>query len=140
VTRAATVSRPEPTARSTATAPAAPVRRLSGTARFDALRRTGHRVRVGPLRVSWVPDGAVGSALDRCVAYAIGRRVGPAVVRNRLRRRLRAVVAELAPGAPAGDYLIACDPEAASLPFSDLKALVSKAFTALSPTAAAPAR
>ena len=96
--------------------------------RFTALRRTRHRARSGPLRVSWVP-GPAGS--PPCVAYAIGRRVGPAVVRNRLRRRLRAVVAELGP--PPGDYLVACDPDAASLPFSDLKALVSKALAALSP-------
>ena len=96
--------------------------------RFAALRRTRHRVRSGPLRVSWVP-GPAGS--PPCVAYAIGKRVGPAVVRNRLRRRLRAVVLELRP--PPGDYLVACDPDAASLPFSDLKDLVSKALAALSP-------
>ena len=100
----------------------------SGVERFAALRRTRHRARMGPLRVSWVPGP---SGTPPRVAFAIGRRVGPAVVRNRLRRRLRAVVAELRP-AP-GDYLLACDPEAASLPFSDLKALVSKALAALSP-------
>jgi ribonuclease P protein component len=68
------------------------------------------------------------------VAYAIGRRVGPAVVRNRLRRRLRAIFAEVAP--PPGDYLVAADPAAADLSFSDLKALVTAALSALSPTPA----
>ena len=105
------------------------VRRLSGADRFAGLRRTRHRARSGPLRVSWVP-GPAGSPPS--VAYAIGKRVGPAVVRNRLRRRLRAIFAELAP-AP-GDYLVICDPDAASVPFSDLKVLVSKALAALSPT------
>lgn len=108
----------------------APVWRLSGAEPFVALRRTRHRARSGPLRVSWVPGPG---ATPPRVAYAIGKRVGPAVVRNRLRRRLRAVLAELRP--PAGDYLVVCDPDAASLPFSDLKALVSKALAALSPSA-----
>ena len=102
--------------------------RLSGINRFAALRRTRYRARSGPIRVSWVP-GPAGS--PPCVAYAIGKRVGPAVVRNRLRRRLRAVFVDAAP-AP-GDYLVACDPDAASVPFSDLKVLVSKALAALSP-------
>ena len=80
--------------------------------------------------MSWVPglDGT-----PPRVAFAIGRRVGSAVVRNRLRRRLRAALVELHP-AP-GDYLVVCDPDAANLPFSDLKVLVSTALTALSPPA-----
>lgn len=58
------------------------------------------------------------------VAYAVGRKVGPAVVRNRVRRRLRVVVAELAAGgglAP-GDYLVAASPAAASTTFATLRA------------------
>ena len=105
--------------------------RLSGDDRFAALRRTRHRAGSGPLRVSWVPATGAGADLPPRVAFAIGRRVGSAVVRNRLRRRLRAALGELRP-AP-GDYLVACDADAASLPFSDLKALVSTALTALSP-------
>jgi ribonuclease P protein component len=65
------------------------------------------------------------------VAFAIGRRVGGAVVRNRLRRRLRAVLTTLGPG--AGDYLIGAGPQAADLPFCDLKDLVSHALQALPP-------
>ena len=101
----------------------------SGARRFEALRRTRHRARSGPLRVSWVPAGDGATSVR--MAFAIGRRVGPAVVRNRLRRRLRAIVTELGP--PSGDYLVACDPEAASLSFSELKALVSTALMTLSP-------
>ena len=112
----------------------APLWRLSGVDRFAALRTTRHRARSGPLRVSWVPgpDADAGGAPPR-VAFAIGRRVGPAVVRNRLRRRLRSVLAELEPPLPPGDYLLVCDPDAASLPFSELKVLVSKVLSALSP-------
>jgi ribonuclease P protein component len=61
------------------------------------------------------------------VAYAVGRAVGGAVVRNRLRRRLRAAVFELGPLRP-GAYLVGAAPEAASLPFGELKAMVSGAL------------
>ena len=45
------------------------------------------------------------------MAFAVSRRAGSAVVRNRLRRRLRAVMRELGdpahrPAFPSGDYLI----------------------------------
>jgi ribonuclease P protein component len=46
--------------------------------------------------------------------------VGTAVVRNRLRRRLRALVAELAP--PSGTYLVVATPAAAGLSFAELRA------------------
>ena len=137
MTRAATGSRPEPghgdATRTGDLGPGRPpgVGRLSGVERFAALRGSRHRARSGPLRVSWVP-GPAGS--PPCVAYAIGRRVGPAVVRNRLRRRLRAAIRELGPALRPGDYLVAGDPAAATLPYSDLKALVSKALSALPPS------
>lgn len=64
------------------------------------------------------------------VAYAIGRSVGSAVVRNRIRRRLRVIVAarvdDLAPGA----YLVAARREALSMPFTELEAKVGDALTA----------
>jgi ribonuclease P protein component len=63
------------------------------------------------------------------VAFAIGRRVGGAVVRNRLRRRLRSVCAELR--LPAGEYLVSVVPDAADLPFAELQAVVTAAFEAL---------
>lgn len=112
----------------------APLWRLSGSDRFAALRRTRHRARSGPLRVSWVPAPAPapdGAGAPPRVAFAIGRRVGPAVVRNRLRRRLRAVLVDLE--VPPGDYLVGCDPDAATLSFPELKALVSKVLSELSP-------
>jgi RNase P protein component len=42
------------------------------------------------------------------VAYALGRAIGPAVVRNRLRRQLRALL-DCAP-LPSGWYLIGAQP------------------------------
>jgi ribonuclease P protein component len=55
------------------------------------------------------------------VAFAISRRQGSAVVRNRIRRRLRAAVAlhevELTPG---WAYLLSTDRRAMSTPFAEL--------------------
>jgi ribonuclease P protein component len=66
------------------------------------------------------------------VAYAVGKRVGGAVIRNRLRRRLRAVVADASGSLVPGAYLVAASPEAADLPYEDLKAQVITAMTSAS--------
>ena len=49
-------------------------------------------------------------------------------MRNRLRRRLRAVVFELGPTLRPGAYLVGAAPEAVALPFGELKAMVSGAL------------
>lgn len=98
-----------------------------GTARvrtrteFTALRQRGGRSRRRALQVTYLP-GPDGPA----VAYAIGKPVGTAVVRNRLRRRLRALVVELAP--PTGTYLVAATPSATSLTFAELRIELATAF------------
>jgi ribonuclease P protein component len=66
-----------------------------------------------------------GSPAEPEVAFAIGRHVGSAVVRNRIRRRLRPIVASLE--LPAGAYLLKASAEAAALPFDDLRAHVEAA-------------
>jgi ribonuclease P protein component len=108
---------------------------VSGARRFAALRRSRHTVRSGPLRIAWVPPDSTDDAVP-AVAYAIGRRVGTAVVRNRLRRRLRAAMSEARPA--AGDYLVHAGPAAAVVPYADLKVLVSQAIDALAPTGTSP--
>jgi RNase P protein component len=52
------------------------------------------------------------------VAYAIGRAIGPAVVRNRLRRQLQALLA--GSSLPPGLYLIGAQPVAAQRSQSEL--------------------
>jgi ribonuclease P protein component len=60
------------------------------------------------------------------VAYAIGRSIGLAVTRNRLRRRLRAVLVELT--LAPGSYLVIAAPGAAGLEFAELRSLVRDAL------------
>jgi RNase P protein component len=52
------------------------------------------------------------------VAYALGRAIGPAVVRNRLRRRLRVLIDDVS--LPPGLYLIGAQPDAAQRSGSEL--------------------
>jgi ribonuclease P protein component len=101
---------------------------LRGRAAFAALRR-GRRLRRGPITVTWADRDPEGPPR---VAYAVGRRVGGAVVRNRIRRRLRAVVRDIGADLAPGAYLIGAGAEAASLPYDELKATVSEAARAVS--------
>src|SRR5690606_22507821 len=90
------------------------------------------RARSGPLTVTRAAPPVAGlSVVDRpCVAFAIPRRVGGAVVRNRIRRRLRAVFAEGAGGAIGpGAYLVAVRPGADQLTYRALSDHVHRALT-----------
>lgn len=55
------------------------------------------------------------------VAYSVSRKVGSAVVRNRCRRRLRAIAAEASDDLDAGAYLLVVGPEVASMTYGELK-------------------
>lgn len=91
---------------------------ISSRRTFEALGASGRRGGSGPVRLRYLDDDA-GDGLCR-VAYAISRRTGGAVVRNRLRRRLRAAVdqveGEMAPGA----YLISPDAQVTDMDFNEL--------------------
>ena len=62
------------------------------------------------------------------MAYAITHRVGNAVARNRLRRRLRAIVSEQAPTLPVGAYVVSTGPGGPLLGFDELKVAMSQAL------------
>ncbi len=67
-----------------------------------------------------------GNGLTRpCVAYAIDKRCGNAVHRNLLRRRLRAIVSEVARDLRPGAYLVRTEPAAQELTFQELRTLVA---------------
>jgi ribonuclease P protein component len=127
---------------------------------FEALRREGIRARSGPIGITFLPDappdpappdpsstpddrGATGISgapppilepgpLPPRLAFAIGRRVGHAVERNRLRRRLRAIFADLARQDPValqpGAYLVGCQVGAVGLTHEELREHVSRAL------------
>ena len=102
--------------------------RIRDRTTFLDLRRRGRRIRRGPVTVTWL---AGGEGQPPRVAYAIGRSVGGAVVRNRLRRRLRAAVGELADSIPAGAWLIGAGAGAVDMTYDDLKASVAEALSAI---------
>jgi ribonuclease P protein component len=62
------------------------------------------------------------------MAFAIHRRVGTAVVRNRVRRRARAVTGALAPSLPIGAYVVHIGPGGPGLTFDELKVAMSRAM------------
>jgi ribonuclease P protein component len=94
---------------------------------FEALRH-GRRRREGPITVSWISGDP---AEPPRVAYTIGRRVGSAVVRNRVRRRLRMLIREAAPTLRPGAYLIGVGPAAALLSYEELRDSLQKVLTSI---------
>ncbi len=68
------------------------------------------------------------------VAYAIGRRAGNAVARNRIRRRLRAAVhdhrEQLVPGAA---YLLGADATVTTVPYQTLSGWVAQVLAEADP-------
>jgi ribonuclease P protein component len=103
------------------------VQRISDRATFLAFRHADRQGRCGPVRVVHLPsaDGPVR------VAYAVGRRIGGAVVRNRVRRRLRAVVTACAADGilRPGAYLVVAAPGIERLDHGELVATVRTAMT-----------
>ncbi|MEX2294085.1 MAG: ribonuclease P protein component [Acidimicrobiales bacterium] len=96
--------------------------RVTDRRTFLAFRQDGRRAGRGPLTVTWLPPAASDRPAPPRVAFAIGRPAGGAVVRNRIRRRLRAALRELlvAQRLPAGSYLVGARSEVASLPWTDV--------------------
>ena len=70
------------------------------------------------------------------MAYAIPRPVGPAVVRNRIRRRLRSILMEIErspTSMPTGDYLVRVRPEASGATYDELRRCLTDAVDTISP-------
>ena len=88
---------------------------------FLRLRRDGVRVRIDPLWCSFVPDSEV---VPPQVGFAIGRATGSAVQRNRLRRRLRAVLRDCE--VPPGLLLIGASARANERTFAELEQCLTK--------------
>ena len=108
--------------------PARTVGRITSRAAFAEVQRARARGASGPVRAAFAPaDEAVPGVFPQ-VGYAIGRRCGSAVVRNRRRRRARAVVREEAPSLPRGAFLLRLEPGAASLDATEFRHDVARAL------------
>jgi len=66
------------------------------------------------------------------VGYALGKHLGGAVERNRLRRRLKAIIATMEGGIPPGDYLFSARSEAIGLQSGELRKAMAKVLDAAS--------
>jgi ribonuclease P protein component len=103
--------------------------RIHRRATLRALRRPEGRFSRGPLRVTYVSLTDPGAGDRPQVGYAVSRRCGTAVARNRIRRRLRAAVQiAAADGLPAGSYLLRPEADIAQLDHPALVALVGEAL------------
>ena len=78
-------------------------------------------------------DPAASPTASAAVAWAIPRRVGVAVTRNQVRRRLRALLAEEHRATPlaAGSYVFHVDPPAAALPYEELSVALHDLLSAV---------
>jgi ribonuclease P protein component len=105
------------------------IERIQGRATFRAFGPSARRVRRGPLTLVVAERAGAGAA---GLAFAVPRRVGGAVVRNRIRRQLRAAAREIdqvRPVRPAW-YLVVVHPGAAGCSFAVLAGALREAFDA----------
>lgn len=97
--------------------------RLRRSADFRIVKQTGKRLRQGPLTVNFAPNHL---ALTR-VGFVIPKRVGTAVVRNRVKRRLRAISHNHIESVRAGfDIVLIAYPSVDDVSFSKLDSVVVK--------------
>jgi ribonuclease P protein component len=116
----------------------APTGRIRGRAAFAELRHPTGRATRGAVRVRHVAPGDRPGCDSALVAYALGRAFGTAVQRNRGRRRLRAVVAELGPELPPGSYLLSADTRVTDMNYPQLTSDVREAMLAAARDTARP--
>jgi ribonuclease P protein component len=84
--------------------------RLSRSRDFDTVYRRGRSVSSRYLVLHWFPREEDTDGVPR-LGLAVPRAVGPAVVRNRVKRLLREAWKALLPTVPAGhDYVLAARP------------------------------
>jgi ribonuclease P protein component len=100
--------------------------RITDRRTFLALQQQGRRARGGSLTVTWLAPLPGDLAMPPRVGFAVGKATGGAVVRNRVRRRLRAALRRLVAEdrLPAGTYLLGGGASLASMPWADLLELV----------------
>lgn len=105
--------------------------RLTRGADYKAVVRRGRRC-AGPHTVTYVT--ASGEDRSARFGFIVSKQVGSAVVRNTVRRRLKAVCAEALPGVrPGADIVIRALPSAGTAAFAELRAEVAHCLTRSAP-------
>lgn len=103
--------------------------RMRSSRQFDATVRGG--VRTGRptvvVHANRIPDAPAGQVQ---VGFVVSKRVGNAVVRNRVKRRLRHLASTLLPTTPAGVWLVVRALPAAAEGSADLSSDLSDAWQA----------
>ncbi len=98
----------------------AATQRLRRSSDFTAVFRGGRRAGRGTVVVHLLLDEPAQASTARA-GFVVSRSVGNAVVRNRVRRRLRHLVRPLLADLPAGSSLVVrADPAAATASFDEL--------------------
>ncbi|MGZ0712202.1 ribonuclease P protein component (plasmid) [Coraliomargarita sp. W4R53] len=101
--------------------------RLTRGAEYKAVVRRGRRC-AGSHTVTYVTTASLASPTR--FGFIVSRQVGGAVVRNTVRRRLKAVCAEsLDSLQPGNDIVIRALPSAANASFADLREEVARCLT-----------
>lgn len=113
VTRAASDSRPE-----------APFESLRSPARFREVLRHGRRRTVGDITVVSLSSGGPGVR----VGLVAGRRLGSAVTRNRIKRRVRHACRHVQ-FSPGWDHVVLPGPGVAHVPFTTLVEWIGQAVS-----------
>lgn len=113
-------------------------------AKLERLKVRRDFLKVAASRQKWVTGRLILQGAPRLnagksparVGFTASRKVGNAVARNRAKRRLRALVAELAPelALPGWDYVLIARQTLVTCPFNDLRDDLRTAFIRL-PTA-----
>ncbi|HUJ25179.1 MAG TPA: ribonuclease P protein component [Myxococcales bacterium] len=101
--------------------------RLLRRAEFVAVRQQGRSFAAGPLAASWRPreQPAAGPGMEAPsarVGLTVSSKVGGAVVRNRVKRRLREAVRHEIAGLPAVDLVVVARSSAVKAGVAELRA------------------
>ncbi len=99
---------------------------LRRQADFARLRRYGRRIATKSLNL-YLGDARDGD-ISSLVGITVSKKIGKAVLRNKLRRRLSAILGELLPEQRLMRVLVIPHPDAAASAFADLRAEVRAAF------------
>ncbi len=98
--------------------------RLSKNGSFNYVYRNGTPVYAKDLTLLYVP-----SSTDSVrVGFSVNNKIGKAVVRNKLKRRLRAIAAEFIPRLSGCQCVFVAKKGLEEVSFADLHALVEKLF------------